>query len=82
MHKLSVRGMGLSFGVLWAILTLVVGFTAMHGWGARYVDVMSSFYMGYNTTFMGAFIGAVWAFFTGLLSGALFAYFYNRFGGE
>jgi hypothetical protein len=37
-------------------------------------------YRGYNLTLAGSLIGGVWAFFDGLIGGALFAWLYDFFG--
>jgi hypothetical protein len=37
-------------------------------------------YRGYNLTLAGSLIGAVWAFFDGLIGGAIFAWLYDAIG--
>ena len=78
MLKLSVKGMGLAIAVTWAFANLVAGWTAMFGWGGKYVDVMSSIYIGYAPTWVGGLIGGAWAFFDGMICGILFAFVYNK----
>jgi len=49
----------------------------MFGWCVKFVDVMSSIYIGLNSTLIGSIIGAVWGFFDGAVGGAMIAFFYN-----
>ncbi len=77
--KFSIKGMALAMGVVWALSMFVTGITAHYGFGGHVVEVMASIYHGYAPGPVGAFIGAVWGFVDGLIGGALFAYFYNRF---
>ena len=70
--------LGLSFGIVWAAGILLVGFTAMFGWGNALVDVLASVYIGYGASVAGALIGAVWAFADGFIAGALIGWIYNR----
>jgi hypothetical protein len=42
--------------------------------------MLGHIYRGYNLTFSGSLIGAVWAFFDGLIGGAVFAWLYDCLG--
>ncbi len=77
MEKLNVRKFAVALGFSWAIGTLVLGWAAMSGWGVSMVDALSSIYVGYGPTFLGAIIGAIWAFFDGAIGGAIIAWIYN-----
>lgn len=79
MAKLSVKGLGLACGIVWAFCNLVAGWTAMYGWGAKYVEIMGSIYFGYTATWLGGVVGSVWAFFDGAIGGMLVAFIYNKF---
>ncbi len=79
--KLSVKGMAFAMAIMWSLSILVTGFTAMHGWGGMFVEVMGSLYKGYDATPKGACIGAAWAFGDGLVGGAVLAFLYNMFAG-
>jgi membrane associated rhomboid family serine protease len=46
--------------------------------GLQLAAALSSLYIGYGPTFVGAIAGAVWAFVDGLIAGVLIAWFYNR----
>ncbi len=75
--KLCVWGLGISFGIVWALTMLVMGWTSMWGWGTQLVNTMSSVYIGYVPSFGGAIVGAIWGFADGFIGGALIAFFYN-----
>ena len=80
MHMtLGVISFGLALGVTWAIVVFVLGLAAwLFGWGVDVAIALSSLYIGYGPSFVGAIAGAVWAFVDGLIAGALIAWFYNR----
>lgn len=77
---LGVISLGLAIGVTWAIAVFVLGLAAwLFGWGIEVASALSSLYIGYGPSFVGAITGAVWGFVDGLILGALIAWFYNRF---
>lgn len=80
-HKtLGVISFGLALGVTMAISTFILGIMAsLFGWGVTLASVLSSIFLGFGPTFVGAIAGAVWAFVDGLIVGMLIAWFYNRF---
>lgn len=78
MNKLSVHALGVGIGAMWAISVFACGITAMFGWGTALVDTLSSLYIGYAATLIGAVIGAIWAFVDGYIGGVIIAWVYNR----
>lgn len=78
MFKLQINALGISVGVIWAAYILFCGITASFGWGAALVDAISSLYIGYGPTFLGAVIGAIWGFVDGYIAGVVIAWLYNR----
>jgi len=79
-EKLSVKGLALSIGILWAIGIFLMGIAAtVSGWGDSLVNLISSLYIGYSASLAGSIIGAIWALIDGLICGALIAWLYNRF---
>ena len=77
---LGVVSFGLALGLTWAILVFVLGLVAaLLGWGVGVAGALSTLYVGYGPTLIGAITGAVWAFVSGLVTGILIAWFYNRF---
>ncbi len=78
MNKFSPNALGISIGALWAVYVFFCGITAMFGWGVALVDALSSLYIGYDPSMIGAIIGAVWAFIDGYIAGFVIAWIYNR----
>ena len=77
--KLSIKGLALTAAILWALCTLVLSITVSQwGWGSECLKIISSMYLGYDTTLTGTVIGIVWGFADGLVSGAIFAWLYNK----
>jgi len=72
-------GLALGVGIYWGLSMLVAGWTSMFGWGNSFVSMMSSIYIGYEPSFIGAIIGGIWGFFDGFIAGAVVAFFYNMF---
>jgi len=79
MQKLDARAMALAVGILWSSLTFFSALMAMFGWAVDLVDVMGSLYIGYQATFVGAIIGAIWAFIDGYVGSLIVVWLYNKF---
>ena len=79
MQKLDARAMALAVGILWSALIFLSAFMAMFGWAVGLVDVMGGLYIGYQATFIGAIIGAIWAFIDGYVGGLIVVWLYNKF---
>ncbi|MDD5025990.1 MAG: bacteriophage holin [Candidatus Peribacteraceae bacterium] len=78
-EKLNPVRFGLACGLTCAIGALFLGIMASYfDWGSAIVAILGSFYLGYDATFPGAFLGAGWAIAEGFLFGWLFAWFYNK----
>ncbi len=78
--SLGVVSFGLAVGVTSGIFVFGLGVVAaFFGWGVQLASALSSLFIGYGPTFVGAKAGAVWAFVDGLVAGVLIAWFYNRF---
>ncbi|MDD5044196.1 MAG: bacteriophage holin [Candidatus Omnitrophica bacterium] len=79
MNKLNVRALGLALGIVWSMCIFLLGIFAMSwGWGMKWLESISSFYIGYKATFLGSIIGAIWAFFDAGIGGVLIAWLYNK----
>ncbi len=77
-HRLGVASLGLAAGITWAIGLLVLGWVSWwSGWGAQMVAVIGSVYVGYQPTFWGTIIGAIWGFVDLFIAGVIFAAIYN-----
>jgi hypothetical protein len=75
--KLQPLALGIAIGVLWAGSVFFAGIVAMFDWGNAFVETLASFYLGYNASIAGAFIGAIWAVIDGFVAGAVIAWIYN-----
>ncbi|OGT63940.1 MAG: hypothetical protein A3J38_06065 [Gammaproteobacteria bacterium RIFCSPHIGHO2_12_FULL_45_9] len=71
--------MAFALGLVFAIGTLAMGwYSAVTGRADVMVQAMGTMYIGFGPTFLGAVIGAIWAFIEGLVFGYLLSFFYNR----
>jgi len=77
MNRCQPLALGIAIGVLWAAYVLFVGIVAMFGWGVALVEALSSLYIGYAASIIGAIIGAIWAFVDGFIAGVVIAWIYN-----
>jgi hypothetical protein len=67
-------------GTTSAVLVFVLGIVAaFFGWGAPLAAALSTLFIGFGPTFVGSIAGAVWAFVSGLITGLMIAWLYNRF---
>lgn len=82
MGKMSIKGLALSLGIIWAFCVLVLGWIAMTGYGAKFVELISTVYIGYKPTLLGGIIGAAYGFVDGAVGGLLVALLYNVFAGK
>jgi len=78
----NIKSFALAFGCVWGGGQLIVGWFGAAGWGNDYIDVMSSVYLGYDSTFFGGIFGGIWGFVVGAIFGAVFAYLYDLFSGK
>jgi hypothetical protein len=78
MNKCSPNALGVAIGILWAAYVFLCGITAMFDWGTDLVDAISSLYIGYDASILGAIIGAIWGFVDGYIAGVVIAWLYNR----
>lgn len=77
-RRCSPNALGIAVGILWALYVFSCGIIAIFGWGAELVSVLSSLYLGYSASFIGAVIGALWAFADGYFAGLIIGWIYNR----
>ena len=83
--KLSVKGLTLAGGILWALGLLVVGILNLiwPGYGGKFLSVMASLYPGFKAsgTFIDVIVGMLYALLDGAICGFVFALLYNAFAG-
>jgi hypothetical protein len=81
--KLDVKAFALTCAFVWGI-----GLFALTWWIIAFdgatgeVTLIGRLYRGYNISAAGSLIGLVWAFFDGLVGGAVFSWLYNRLLGQ
>ena len=77
--KLSVKAFALTSGILWgAVVCLATLWLLMMGSDGLLIRHLDNFYLGYSFSAVGAFVGLVWGFVDGAVSGAAFAWLYNK----
>jgi hypothetical protein len=76
--KLSACALGFALGLTWALGMLILGVLA---WsfhvGEKWVELISTVYVGFAATPVGVLIGTLWAFVEGYISGFVLAVIYN-----
>jgi hypothetical protein len=72
----------LGLGISCACYILFIGIVASFGWGIKWVEIISSLYIGFKPSILGAIIGAIWGFVDGAIGGAIIALVYNGFVGK
>ena len=77
MNRLSINALGIAIGILWAAYVFFCGIIAIFGWGIALVNAISSLYIGYGPSVLGAIIGAIWGFVDGYIAGVVIAWLYN-----
>lgn len=77
--KLHAVGFGFALGIVSAIFVFITGLFAIQGFAVEYVRMMGTIYVGYGPTFLGALLGAIWAFIGGFIMGVIIAAIYNCF---
>jgi hypothetical protein len=78
--KLRVRALGMAAGIVWGleVFLATIWLIWFGGTGAS-IQLLKSFYLGYDVTYVGAFLGLIWGFVDGFIAGALVAWLYNLF---
>ncbi len=77
--QINLKALALSLGATFGAYVFLLGILAMFGYGVPVVEAISSLYMGYAPTCLGALIGGLYAFFDGAVAGLLIGWLYNRF---
>ena len=84
--RLSLKGLALSFGILWGGCVFLVGLgnLAWPEYGTALLDIARSIYPGYGKTsgFWGVIVGTLYALLDGAILGLIFGWLYNRLPGE
>jgi len=81
--RLNVKAFALTCALVWcfglfALTWWIIAFDGASGERT----LIGQLYRGYTLTPTGSLIGLVWAFFDGLVGGAVFAWLYNLLAGR
>jgi hypothetical protein len=71
------KNLGIALGTVFGVFTLLLGWIAASGFFVGIVEVLSTLYMGYEPSLLGALLGALSAFIHGFITGYLIAFVYN-----
>ena len=77
--KLNIKAFALTCGIVWGLglFSLTWWIIAFDG-STGEPGLIGSLYRGYTISPIGSVIGLIWAFFDGLIGGAVFAWLYNK----
>lgn len=76
--QLGKRALGVAFGTVWGFVIMFgTWFLMMRGAPGELMSKLSTFYIGYSTSFVGGIIGFAYGFVTGFVGGFLIAWVYN-----
>jgi len=77
--KLDIKAVALASGIVWSVgLFFITWWIIAFDGATGEPTFIGRIYRGYTITPIGSFIGFIWAFFDGLIGGAVFAWLYNK----
>lgn len=75
---LGKRAFGVSCGMVWGLVIMIgTWFILLRGAPGEMISKLSTFYIGYSSSFVGGIVGFIYGFITGFVGGFLIAFFYN-----
>ena len=84
--KLSIKGLTIAGGIIWALAILVVGILNIifPEYGGEFLKLMASVYPGYKASgeIVDVIVGTLYALLDGAICGVVFALLYNAFVGK
>jgi len=82
--KLNPKALALTAGILWAVVTLLVGLANLvwSGYGTDFLRLMASIYPGYHATgsIGDLIVGTLYALVDAAICGWVFGWLYNLLG--
>lgn len=82
-RRFDAKALALSFALLWSVgLFLITWWVILIHGRSEEINLIGKVYIGYTFTPKGSLIGFAWAFFDGLIGGAIFAWLYNLLAGR
>ena len=77
--KFNIKAFALTCGILWGLSVFFLTWWIIVFEGVTHESLFfGRFYFGYDVSPLGSVIGLAWAFFDGLIGGAIFAWLYNN----
>lgn len=77
---LNKKAFGLSLGIICSASILMFSlWVSFFGTGQEIINLISYFYIGYESTFLGTILGMFYGFVDGFVGGWIFAWLYNKF---
>ena len=81
--KINVKAFALTVGLFWGFgLLFITWWIILFEGASGDVTLIGRVYRGYCISLSGSLIGFVWAFFDGIIGGAIFAWLYNFLSGK
>ena len=80
--KLNIKAFALTCGIIWGLGLFLLTWWIIAFDGSGGSTIIARLYRGYTITPIGSVIGLIWAFFDGLIGGAIFAWLYNKISGS
>lgn len=77
--KLDQKAMGLALGILVGLAVFAATIWVVVSGGGYHLGLLKQFYIGYQISVLGAFIGLIYGFVDGFIGGWLLAWLYNKF---
>ena len=77
--KLRKRALGMALGIVWGLSVFVVTIWAIAAGQGQTLSKLGGYYLGYDVSLLGAFVGLVWGFVDGFIGGVLIAWLYDVF---
>ena len=76
--KINIKAFSLTCGLFMGIgLFLITWWIILFEGASGTPTLIGRVYLGYNISPIGSIIGLAWAFFDGIIGGAIFAWLYN-----
>lgn len=76
--RFHIKAFALTCGIFWGFSVFVMTWWLILFNADVSVMLLSEFYRGFTVSPLGSLVGLAWAFFDGLVGGAIFAWIYNK----
>jgi hypothetical protein len=81
--KLNAKAFALTCALVWGLgLFFLTWWIIAFDGATGEATLLGRLYRGYSVSAIGSVIGLIWAFFDGLIGGAIFAWLYNVLAGR